>query len=299
MTTLPPEVSPSDLVEQLTPCLRTIRIEGRALSYLDIGTGPTVLLIHGLGASWHVWASNLQDLARDHRLIAVDLPGFGSSDRPPRSADLGPYAADVVELLDRLGCGPLVVVGHSLGGIVAQRVAAQLGSRCRGLILVSSAGAPTSRGRLEAVSAGLALLRIVVGTPMLLEAIWKRPRLRDAIIASLAGNSGAVSDDYAHLLGRDFHTDGFWRALGAVRGDVRGTTVRDRWSVLTMPTLVLWGDEDKLLPSVFGRALAEGIPGAAYEEWAGVGHGAMVERPAEFNALLRTFVAGLTPNAAR
>jgi pimeloyl-ACP methyl ester carboxylesterase len=78
-------------------------------------SGPTILLVYGLGSSWFAWAANLEDLARDHRVIAVDLPGSGISDPPPWSRDLGPFAADVVELLERTDATP-VTCGRPLAG---------------------------------------------------------------------------------------------------------------------------------------------------------------------------------------
>ena len=272
-TPRPPGVplAPDVLVEQWADRLQVTRIDGRSLSYLDAGSGPTLLLIHGLGGSWHSWAANLEDLARDHRVLAVDLPGSGASDSAPRTGGLEPYAVALAELVRRLDCGPVVAVGHSLGGIVAQRLAARLGSQCVGLVLVAPAGPQLSRVRLDAVSLGLSLIRLVVTTPHLLDSLWKRPWIRDAVISNLAGPDGAVSEEYAHLLADGYGSSGFWGGLGASRRETQGPDLRTLWSRLSMPTLVLWGDDDKLLPPAVGRRLALEIPGAAYANGPGSG----------------------------
>ena len=275
---------PAELVERLQPQLRTVRIDRRSLVFLDVGRGPTVLLIHGLGQTWHGWAAIVEDLARDHRVIAVDLPGSGLSDRLPWSRDLAPYAAGLVELLELLGATPALVVGHSMGGIIGQRVALQLGSRCTGLLLSASAGMAIPRMRLDAISCGLTLVRAIFYTRCATRAIWRVKPLRDAVIAGFVADPAALSADYALLLCGGYRGPGYWRALHAARGD----QIRLRIAALSVPTILVWGDRDPLIPPALSRDLAASIDGAETHEWAGVKHAPHLERPPEFNDLIRT-----------
>jgi pimeloyl-ACP methyl ester carboxylesterase len=290
MTAANPALAPERLIVEWQRRLRAARIDDRALWYLDVGAGPTVLLVHGLGASWYAWAANLEDLTRDHRVIAVDLPGSGISDRPPWSRDLGPFAADVVELLERIDATPVTVVGHSLGGIIAARVGLQLGSRCTGLMLVSAAGMRIRRLRLYAILASLSVLRVLMHPQQVVRRISRSPRLRNAMSRGMVGDPSAINGEFWYLLASGYRTKGFWRTIRAILGDRTWT----RLAALDVPTFVLWGQQDRLLPPKLGRQLTGRIRGAAYEQWAGVGHGPPMEQPQAFNDVLRRFVASTT-----
>jgi pimeloyl-ACP methyl ester carboxylesterase len=276
------------VAERMGQRLRTVRLGGRALSYVDAGSGPPILLVHGLGASWHVWTPVLEELSSDFRVIAVDLPGAGSSDRLPWAGDLASYSAALVELMRRLGVGPVAIVGHSLGGIVAQRAAAELGPQCSGLVLVSSGGVAMSRLRLHAALGVLSLLRIFVISPVFGLA-WRSRHVRKALVEGLARESAALPEDFVRMLTRSYGAPGFWRLLHAARGDVSG----GRMPTPDAPTLVMWGRRDPLLPAALGRRLADGLPSARYVDWPEAGHSLMLERPAEFSEAVRSFVRSL------
>ncbi len=272
---------------------RQLDIDGRAIRYVDAGTGPTVLLIHGLGLSWHVWAANLTDLVRDHRVIAVDLPGFGGSDpRPWGDRDLAPYADDLATLLDRVEAGPPTVVGHSLGGVVAQWLALRLGSGCHGLLLAASAGMKLSRVRFESLIATVTALRTLFYSPRVADGLLRIPALRQAILGGLVVNRDALSEKFLRLMLAGYAAPGHWRTICAARGD----RVHQRIGELGVPTTLVVGGSDRLITPALTRRLAATIPGAAYYEWPDVGHGPQVERPTEFADLVRGLAGRTSPS---
>jgi pimeloyl-ACP methyl ester carboxylesterase len=124
---------------------RCALIGGRRLRYLDVGTGTPLLLVHGLGASWSLWSHNLPALIAEHRVIVVDLPGFGASQSLVGPVSFDDYGIALAGLLDFIGIDSAVAVGHSLGGLICQRLATLYPSRVGALVLVS-----TTAGELSA-----------------------------------------------------------------------------------------------------------------------------------------------------
>ncbi|HEY6399672.1 MAG TPA: alpha/beta fold hydrolase, partial [Solirubrobacteraceae bacterium] len=119
---------------------RSVRLHGREVAYVAGGEGPTLLLIHGIGGDWRTWEPVLDGLARQHRVVAVDLPGHGGSGKGPGDYSLGALASALRDLDGALGIERATVVGHSLGGGVAMQFAYQFPERCELLVLVSSGG---------------------------------------------------------------------------------------------------------------------------------------------------------------
>ena len=264
------------------------QLSGGRMQYLDMGVGPTLVLIHGLGMSWRAWLSNISDLARDHRVIAVDLPGFGASQRLCWRRDLSGHAAAVVELLNHLGAQPCTVVGHSLGGMVAQRVALRLGTDLDKLVLVSS---PDSRVRFWqriTMVVGLSLLRSLLYFSRVRRSCIACTWLHKPLFGGLVSETGVLDTALLADLLAGYATNGFWRGMHAGLGD----SVSRHLGAIAAPTLVLAGANDRLVRPASAYRLAASIPNATVVLWDGIGHGPMLERPNEFSALVRDFVGG-------
>lgn len=120
--------------------LTVFDLHGHEIAYDDRGTGPTVVMIHGLMSSRRTWSAQIQLLSDSHRVIAVDLPGHGSSRKPDGDYSLGAHAAAIRDLMDELGVGAATIVGHSYGGGVALQFAYLFPDRVERLALVSSGG---------------------------------------------------------------------------------------------------------------------------------------------------------------
>lgn len=235
--------------------IRTAVVEGSTFRWRETGSGRPLVLVHGLAGSWRWWRPLLPELAREHAVHALDLPGFG---RLPRTRPFELEAA--VDWLARWFAAAEVaeadVVGHSLGGLVAARLAGRHPELVRRLVLVAPAGVP-GRGPL-------ALTR-----PLVRAVLASSPRFL-ALLARDAARSGPVTLATA--------------ALELLAADVRADVASVR-----APTLVLVGTNDPLVPPAHGRELAQALPHAVVRELAS-GHVPMVERPGDVMRELRSFL---------
>jgi pimeloyl-ACP methyl ester carboxylesterase len=263
---------------------RDILVDGRRVRYVDAGDGPPIALIHGLGGSWQNWLENLPDLGRDHRVIALDLPGFGRSDPVPRPRSLAPHAATVAALLDRLGTGPTLVVGHSMGGLVAERLALQRPELVNGLVLVGAGGGGVGVRQMFAVH-GMLVARRLAARPAVARRLARVRRLRHQALAGVVHDPACIPAALAEDMMAAFVAPGFADAVRVgLREDLRAELAR-----IGCPALLVWGDRDRILPVSRANELAGLLPDAELEVWPGVGHCPMLERPAAFNARVRTF----------
>jgi pimeloyl-ACP methyl ester carboxylesterase len=265
----------------------TTFLRGGRVHYLDIGSGPALVLLHGLGMSWRVWLRNLADLARDHRVVAVDLPGFGQSSRLPWRFDLGGHAEVVIDLLHRIDALPCTLVGHSLGGLVAQHAALRMGADVDALILTSSPDSGTGAARRLAAFTQISALRTLVYSRAVENWLIKASFLHPTLFGRLVADTGCLDAGLLTTLSRGYATDGFWRGIHAALAD----RVSEHIGALRVPTLVLAGAADAVVPAAAAQRLAAAIPDATLTIWSRVGHAPMLERPAEFAAAVRTFVA--------
>ncbi len=262
---------------------RRVSIDGTSIRYIDTGTGPAVMFLHGLGASMYAWRKNLAPIAAaGYRVVAFDNRGFGFSDKPASGYDNAAYVRLVVTLLDSLHLPQAVLVGHSMGGAIAAQVAIQHPDRVRGLVLIGSAGL----GAREPL--GLRLGRWPVLGPLVigLRGRGMTRRLLEATYADPRKVSAADVDQYYAPVAEPE----YGRALRGVLREFQFDDLSDRLEHIAAPTLVLWGEQDRLIPIPLGRALAAGIPHAAFLSVPQAGHSVQEEAPEEVNRLLLRFL---------
>jgi pimeloyl-ACP methyl ester carboxylesterase len=274
---------------------RWVTVAGRPVNVVDLGPegepAGTIVWIHGLGGSWQNWLENLPVLARTHRCIAMDLPGFGTSPMPAERISITGYAAVVDELLRSLGVTRAVVVGNSMGGFVGAEIAIRFGTWVEKLVLVSAAGLTIEHQRHERA---LRVLRLVGGVVALgagrmaahAELLASRRRPRGALMSAVATHADQLPPPLVAEQLRGLGKPGFVDALDAM------TTypIRDRLDAITAPTLVVWGEDDPLVPVRDAWVFGELIGDARVVVFGDTGHIAMLERPEAFNALVREFV---------
>lgn len=270
-------------------------IDGGRVTYADLGSGPAIVWVHGLGASWQCWLENLPDFARDHRVIAMDLPGFGRSEMPRDEVSIEGYARFVCRLLDHLGVESATVVGNSMGGFIGAEMAIREGVRVERLVLVSAAvfwqEYRRAKPLLTLAQATEASFAKAVASAQGHLAI--RPRLRNAALMS-------AGIRFPHLLSPELanelivtarRTEGFVPALSALAS----FPLREELPRITAPTLVVWGAHDTLVSVKHGIEMERLIPSAELVVFERTGHVAMLERPERFNRTMREFMAATQP----
>lgn len=272
---------------------RFLRVDGRAVNVIELGEGPPLLFVHGLGGCWQNWLENLPELARDHRVIALDLPGFGASEMPAEDVSLSAYARTLDGVCAALGVNAAAVVGNSMGGFAAAELAIAYPPRVERLVLVSAAGLQIAELHLDRVLAGLAKTRLdlVAGfygrwVASHAETVARRTRLRRLMFAGIARHPEAVPWPLVAEQARGFGRPAFMPALRAMTN----YPLRHRLPEIACPTLVVWGANDRLVPVRDADAFARMIPDARKLVYPDTGHVPMLERPARFNSDLRAFL---------
>lgn len=217
-----------------------------------------VVLVHGFAASYRWWERTIPSLAQRYRVYAVDLPGFGDT-LPRRPFAFAPATEMLRGWMDILGLSRATFVGHSMGGHVCIRLAADQPQLVDRLVLVDASGIPLTeplfRIVIHAVCSG-----ILGSTQSPLRTVANSLRAGPLVLASAA--HAVLADD-----------------------------VRQHLDRINAPTLVVWGERDQLVPLPMGVALSLAIPHASLSIIANAGHKVMIERPADFNALLLDFLA--------
>jgi pimeloyl-ACP methyl ester carboxylesterase len=279
------------------PQSRTQTLHGRAVSYLEAGDGPVLLLVHGMGGSFHNWDEVIEPLARAHTVIAPDLPGHGTSEAGSGDYSVGSLAASLRDLLAALGHERATLVGHSLGGGVAMQFSYQFPEMVERLVLVSSGGLGPEVSpvlRAAALPGADAFITATAGVGQ---------RVAPALGRALGAIGLRPNADVAEVLrGYGSLTDPDRRAafLGTVRAviDTRGQRVAatDRlYLAEAVPTLIVWGARDPIIPARHGEDAHDHIPGSRLEVFEGVGHLPQVEAPLRFVLALEAFLAETEP----
>ncbi len=277
--------------------MRSITLNGHEIAYRDQGRGDTVLLVHGMAGSSRTWRDVVPSLAEHHRVLAPDLVGHGRSEKPPGDYSLGAFANLLRDLLDALGIDQVTIVGQSLGGGIAMQFAYQFPDRVDRLVLVSSGGLGREVSwilRLLAAPGAEVALPVVapwfVREPGMAVSRWLRDH--GVRVAPLA----EMWDAYASLTDAE-NRAAFLRTLRAVV-DPGGQSVdaSDRLHLAAgLPTLIIWGDADAIIPVEHGREAHAALPGSRLEIFEGVGHFPQTEEPARFLSVLEDFLQTTAP----
>lgn len=272
------------------------------VSYVEMGEGPDLLLVHGLGGSWRNWLENIPQLARTHRVVALDLPGFGLSPAPPEPVSISGYGDLVIRFADVIGLSrDTVLVGHSMGGFIATESMLEAPDRFGELVLVSAAGVSFASMREARKTVIGAIVRLVLPLAVReVEPSIGRSRLRLASFAGVIAHPDLVSREILWELGTyAVNSPSLVEAAYALAG----YDTRERLSMIDRPTLVMWGEQDRLVPVAAAYEYARRIPGSRLSILHDCGHMVQMERPARFNRELLAFltengpVPGVSPEA--
>ena len=260
---------------------KQVEIYGQKIYYQEAGSGPDVILLHGLGADRSAWAATVPALAGKYHVYVPDQVGFGQSDKPAIDYRVGTLVGFLDAFCKKVGIAKASLVGNSMGGWVAMDFALAHPDKVNRLVLVDSAGysskrmggQPLTREMLQGLNPST-----VAGEKQLMALVF-----HNKIYAS---DQFAEQAFTAHLRKNDSYTiDRFIDSI------LRGEDVVDgRLGAIKAPTLIVWGRDDALVPLAAGKALAEDIPGAASVILDGCGHVPQVECAAPFNAALLKYL---------
>lgn len=260
-------------------------------------TAPVVLLVHGMAGSSTTWREVMPRLAERFHVIAPDLLGHGRSDKPAGDYSLGAHASLLRDLLAHLGIDRVTIVGQSLGGGVAMQFAYQYPEACERLVLVNSGGLGRD------VSWILRVLSLPGAEFVLPIVVPRFVRDRGNSLSRWLHQHGVRPPRVAEMwqayasLAESENRQAFLRTLRSVV-DASGQTVsaRDRlYLAAAMPTLIVWGDNDPIIPVAHAFETHELMPGSRLEVFEGVGHFPHVEVPEQFVAALSAFIDGTEP----
>jgi pimeloyl-ACP methyl ester carboxylesterase len=272
---------------------RWVTVAGKPVNVIAMGEGPAIVFVHGLSGSWPNWLEQLPVFAQDHRVIAMDLPGFGHSPMPDERITISEYARILDSLLETLGVSAATLVGNSMGGFVSAELAIAYPQRVERLVLVSAAGISTYRHRdVERIEPYLRRLAPMVAaytgwTAARSDWVSRRGGLRNLTLGMIARHPGRLPAPLAAEQLRGAGKPGFMQAL---RANI-DYPVRERLPEIACPTLIVWGEEDKVIPVADASVFEELIPNSRKVIFEDTGHVAMLERPASFNRLLADFMS--------
>jgi len=271
--------------------LRWVNVQDRWMNVVDIGSGPPVIFIHGLSGCWQNWLEQIPLFARDHRVIAVDLPGFGHSEMPVEQISISGYADAIDELMEKLDIDAARIVGNSMGGFIGAEIAIEHPARIERLVLVAAAGLSIESIRTERTKGVrhraenlifFSLAHVVSRSHQ----VALRPRLRAALLMTVAAHPTRLPGPLAAQQVLGSGKPGFSDALEAMCR----YPLRDRLEKIACPTLILWGDKDILVPVKDASVFEELIPDSRKIIYTDTGHVSMMERPARFNSDVKAFL---------
>lgn len=244
-----------------------------AVEYADEGQGPVVLLLHGWGQNLHTFDKLAAELVKDHKVVRLDLPGFGGSETPSQAWSVNDYTNFLSQFITKIKIHPEIIIGHSMGGQIAVKAVGDQAVAPRKLILVAAAAVRDDRASIKnrlfrsAAKAGKA----VVAIPGLRSL---RVSLRRRLYAA-AGNS-----DYYAAAANMRPT-----FLKLISQDVQSDAKR-----ITVPTLLIWGNDDSETPVEQGRKLAYCIKGSRLETVPNAGHFVYLDQPDRVLSIIRNFI---------
>ncbi len=275
-----------------------IEIHGQPVTYHQAGDGPPLVLIHGITSSSRTWKKVMPRLAEKYRVIAPDLLGHGRSAKPQGDYSLGAYASGIRDLLVALEVPKATIVGHSLGGGIALQYAYQFPDRVGRMVLVDTGGIDKDVNlvlRAATLPGAEFVLPIMFANPLHEAALKLRSLLTKVGLQPSADVQG-VSEGFTSLTEADAR-----RAfLNTVRSVIDPTgqkiSAKDRlYLAADIPSLIIWGERDRIIPSSHGQLAHELMPNSQLEIFPEAGHFPFNDDPDRFVRVLNEFIENTEP----
>jgi pimeloyl-ACP methyl ester carboxylesterase len=275
--------------------LRKVDLPGaEAVNYVEIGEGEPIIFVHGIAGCWRNWLENLPYFGRTHRAIAIDLPGFGDSPMPSWPISMTAYGRLIHDFCERLGLDQVgALVGNSMGGFIGTEAVIEEPDRFDRLVLISAAGVSFAEWQGRPFEAGARIFKAAI--PFMSgerRVYWTTPRGRMLAFGRLFRNPNKLRPELlAEQVRPGLQAPGFSDALTAIWG----YDTRERLTEIDIPTMVVWGLSDQIVPVEGALGYHRLIPHSRLEIFERTGHLPMLERPQRFNPLLEEFIESSRP----
>jgi pimeloyl-ACP methyl ester carboxylesterase len=270
-----------------------VRLHGHRVNFNIAGQGPPIVLIHGVAGRAAQWDETMLLLAEHHTVVAPDLLGHGESAKPRGDYSLGAFASGIRDLLVGLDIECATVVGHSLGGGIAMQFAYQFPERCERLVLVSSGGLghdvhPMLRA---ATLPGSELVLPVLAHARLLETVSLFPRALGKLGFRAGPDMTEIARGYQSLSNAEARNAFIHTVRAVIDPTGQRVNASDRLYLASkMPSLIIWGERDRVIPVEHAQIAHDGMPGSRLELFEDSGHFPQLHRPIEFASVLRSFM---------
>jgi pimeloyl-ACP methyl ester carboxylesterase len=271
--------------------LRQVDLPGaERVNYVEIGEGEPILFIHGIAGCWRNWLENLPYFGRTHRAIAIDLPGFGDSPMPSWEISMSNYGRMIHDFCERLGIDQVAaLVGNSMGGFISTEAVIEEPERFDRLVLISAAGISFAEWQGRAFDATARMVKAAI--PFLSgdrRVYWTRPWGRKLAFGRLFRNPNKLRPE---LLSEQVRPGLQAPAFNEALTKIWGYDTRQRLPEIEIPTMVVWGLSDQIVPVEGALGYHRLIPHSRLEIFERTGHLPQLERPQRFNPLLEEFIA--------
>jgi pimeloyl-ACP methyl ester carboxylesterase len=277
----------------------SIRLHGHEVCYRTAGdTGPLVLLVHGITGHGAAWDPVTKLLAREHRVLVPDLLGHGTSAKPRGDYSLGAFAAGLRDLMIALGEPRATVVGHSLGGGVAMQFSYQFPERVERLVLVSSGGLGREVNLMLRAAALPGAEQVIpfLTARWLVSAGGTVARALDRVGLRLGTDLAGMSEGLLSLSDREARQAFVATVRAVIDAGGQRVNANDRlYLAAEVPTLLVWGERDPMIPAAHGRAAHAAMPGSRLEIFERAGHFPWQDDPDRFATVLTEFIAETDP----
>lgn len=273
--------------------MQRLRVHGREVAYERAGAGPAILLVHGIAGDSSEWAPVIDRLAGSFDVIAPDLPGHGQSRRLRGDHSIGAFACWLRDLLEALDVERATFVGHSLGGGVVMQFAYQFPQYVERMVLVSSGGLGREVSALIRAAA-------LPGAELVLGLVGSVAKVASPALSAVGVDKNSERGELVHRIAGLTHSDrraAFVRVVRAVASPAgQRVNAGDRlYLAADVPTLVVWGARDRIIPVEHAHSTAAAVPGSRLEIFDESGHFPHADDPQRFTSLLQGFVADTEP----
>lgn len=278
---------------RMTP--QRVVLHGHELSFVDSGSGPAVLFIHGILGSQRQWEHLVDVMDNDHRVVVPDLFGHGESAKPYGDYSISAHAAAMRDLLDHLGIERVTLVGHSLGGGIAMQFFYLFPERVERIALVSSGGLGREVNvalRAATLPGAAQVLSVVASAPVLsqLEGVG---RAASKLGWKPGADISAIWRGFSSLGDRESRRAFLATTRAVIDLGGQSISAHDHLSgEMPIPALIVWGSKDHMIPVSHALSVAESMPDCRVEIFDGAGHFPHLDDPERFARVLREFIEG-------